>query len=136
MILAASVFSVVACTALLGHGREMAGAHADRFVALCIWAVAIAWGLTHTAFALRYAHLYYRADNDGVGGLEFPGGEKPDDRDFAYFSFTVGMCFQVSDVAITSRPIRRTVLVHALIAFLYNTAVLALVLNLVVGKLS
>lgn len=85
--------------------------------------------------ALRYARLYYRDDGAGEGGLEFPGKEPPDDFDFAYFSFTIGMCFQVSDVSVSSRLIRRTVLVHSLVSFLYNTAILALALNLVFGRL-
>jgi uncharacterized membrane protein len=60
--------------------------------------VLIAWLLTHTAYTLRYAHLYYRDDEEGIGGLEFPGKEPSDALDFAYFAFTLGMCFQVSDV--------------------------------------
>lgn len=103
---------------------------------LCLTAVVSAWGLTHTAYSLRYAHLYYRDDDDGEGGLEFPGKLDPDGFDFAYFSFTLGMCFQVSDVCITSRGIRRAVLSHALLSFLYNTVVLALALNLMLGFLS
>ena len=71
---------------------------------LCLTAVACSWLLTHTAYTLRYARPYYRDDEEGAGGLEFPGGRPPDDFDFAYFAFTVGMCFQVSDVVIaTSR---------------------------------
>jgi uncharacterized membrane protein len=105
-------------------------------LALCILTVVSAWALTHTAYALRYAHLYYRDDDDGEGGLEFPGKIDPDGVDFAYFAFTLGMCFQVSDVTITSRAIRRTVLSHALLAFLYNTVVVALALNFVLNFLS
>jgi uncharacterized membrane protein len=103
--------------------------------AFCLGAVVIAWLLTHTAYALRYAHLYYRDDDNGVGGLVFPGDEQPDAVDFAYFSFTIGMCFQVSDVTITSRPIRREVLFHGCLSFAYNTAVLALALNVGFGLL-
>ncbi len=101
--------------------------------ALCLLAVVFAWLLTHTACTLRYAHLYYRDDREGVGGLTFPGERPPDYLDFAYFAFTVGMCFQVSDVTITSRLIRRAVTGHALLSFAYNTAVLALALNLLTG---
>jgi uncharacterized membrane protein len=105
-------------------------------LALCLTAVVSAWALTHTAYSLRYAHLYYRDDDDGEGGLEFPGKIDPDGFDFAYFSFTLGMCFQVSDVCITSRSIRRAVLAHALLSFLFNTVVLGLALNLMLGFLS
>ena len=85
---------------------------------------------------MRYAHLYYRDDAEGEGGLKFPGEHKPDDYDFAYFAFTIGMCFQVSDVLVTSRQIRRSVLFHAVISFAYNTVILALVLNLLFGILT
>jgi len=96
-------------------------------------AVVTAWAMTHTAYTLRYAHLYYRDDGDGEGGLVFPGDTKPTYLDFAYFAFTLGMCFQTSDVAITSRPIRRTVLAHAALSFAYNTAILATAVSLVAG---
>jgi uncharacterized membrane protein len=86
-------------------------------------------------FALRYAHLFYRDDDEGVGGLGFPGKSPPDLFDFAYFSFTLGMTFQVSDVVIESQQIRRTALLHAVLSFAYNSAILALVINLVVARL-
>jgi len=97
--------------------------------------VGLSWLVTHTAFTLRYAHLYYRGGPADEGGLEFPGDDKPDDFDFAYFAFTIGMCFQVSDVAVTDRHIRRTALLHSLMSFAYNTVIIALVLNLVMGHL-
>jgi uncharacterized membrane protein len=77
--------------------------------------------------------LYYRDDGDGEGGLEFPGREAPAYFDFAYFAFTVGMCFQVSDVTVSSRNLRRAVLGHALLSFAYNTAIIAVAINLVIG---
>jgi uncharacterized membrane protein len=98
---------------------------------LSIVSVGIAWLVTHTAFTLRYAHLYYREDREGIGGLEFPGGARPNYFDFAYFAFTIGMCFQTSDVCISSSQLRRAALLHALVSFAYNTLILALVLNLV-----
>ena len=92
--------------------------------------------LTQAAYALRYAHLYYSDHGAGTGGLEFPGGEHPSYLEFAYFSFTVGMCFQVSDVAVSSRQMRRAVLGHSLLSFLYNTAILATAINLAIGVFS
>jgi uncharacterized membrane protein len=85
-------------------------------VALCLATVALAWSLTHSTFALRYAYLYYREDEEGVGGVEFPGGARPAYSDFAYLAFTIGMCFQVSDTSVTSSQIRRSVLLHAVIS--------------------
>jgi uncharacterized membrane protein len=132
IVILASGFSLFATTVVLREARLRAPEARDLFVALCVAAVAGAWMLTHTAYTLRYAHLYYR-DDDGEGGLCFPGECVPDYADFAYFAFTIGMCFQVSDVAITSGAIRRAVLGQGLLSFAYNTAILATALNLVLG---
>jgi uncharacterized membrane protein len=98
-------------------------------------AVVSSWMLVHTVFGLRYAHTFY-GDPDGpvgprqhAGGLEFPGGRLPDYMDFAYFSFVIGMTFQVSDVQITSRELRQLVLVHGMLSFGFNTVILALAIN-------
>ncbi|HEX4640594.1 MAG TPA: DUF1345 domain-containing protein [Chthoniobacterales bacterium] len=99
-------------------------------------AVICSWMLVHTVFGLRYAHTYY-GDPDGpgpiahAGGLQFPGDREPDYMDFAYFSFTIGMTFQVSDVVITSRDFRQLVLVHGMLSFGFNTVILALALSTV-----
>src|SRR6476469_7138676 len=100
-------------------------------------AVICSWMLVHTVFGLRYAHTYY-GDPDGpagpkshAGGLQFPVDREPDYMDFAYFSFTIGMTFQVSDVVITSRDFRKLVLVHGMLSFGFNTVILALTLNTV-----
>jgi uncharacterized membrane protein len=100
-------------------------------------AVISSWMLVHTVFGLRYAHTYY-GDPDGpagpqqhAGGLEFPGGREPDYMDFAYFSFVIGMTFQVSDVQITSREFRKLVLLHGMLSFGFNTVILALTINTV-----
>lgn len=97
-----------------------------------------AWCLTHTLFAVRYAHLYYGDDeNDATkiaGGLDFPEeDEKPDFMDFAYFSFVIGMTFQVSDIAITDKRLRRLALLHSIISFAFNTFIVALTINIIAG---
>jgi uncharacterized membrane protein len=132
MVIAGCVFSLFAAALVMHRAERLVptSAAVGLLSALCLGAVIIAWLLVHTAYTLRYAHLYYRDDDDGIGGLEFPGRAQPDALDFAYFAFTLGMCFQVSDVAITNRPIRRTALAHALLSFLFNTAILAVALNL------
>lgn len=92
--------------------------------------------LVHTLFTVNYAHLFYSADKKGEEdekGLDFPGEEKPGFLDFAYFSFVVGMTFQVSDVSIASKRIRKWVLLHSLISFGYNTIIVALTINIVAG---
>jgi uncharacterized membrane protein len=136
LVLGASASSLFAAAGLMRHARTIAPQGGTVLVVASLVAVITAWLLTHTAFTLRYAHLYYRDDLEGEGGLTFPGDRKPSDFDFSYFSFTVGMCFQVSDVSITSPQIRRAVLGHALLSFSYNTVILALALNLLFGILS
>ncbi len=147
VVLAACTFSLFAAVVVLRSARRLAPERSTLLVVLCLIAVTGSWALTHTAYTLRYAHLYYRRDEDDDehgdrengrdgDGLIFSGSTPPSDFDFAYFAFTIGMCFQVSDVTITSSALRRTVLAHALLAFAYNTAVLALSLNVLFGILS
>lgn len=94
----------------------------------------LSWFLVHTTFGMRYAHLYYGDSETNKGsGLDFPGDDEPDFIDFAYFSFVLGMTFQVSDVEISSRKIRRLSLLHSLIAFIFNTVIVALTINALAG---
>ena len=132
--ISSSLFSLFAAANVLRTVREWPGLEGQIWTALAVAAPVLSWIVTHTAFTLRYAHLYYK--RSGCGGLEFPGGRRPSDVDFAYFAFTLGMCFQTSDVVVTSSRIRRAVLFHALLSFLYNTAILALALNLAFSQLS
>lgn len=98
-----------------------------------IAAIAISWAIVHTSFTFRYAHLYYGDFNKRysrhAGGLQFPNDAKPDYFDFAYFSFVIGMAFQVSDVAIASKGIRRLVLAHSVLAFMFNTVIIAMTIS-------
>ena len=91
-----------------------------------------AWGVLHTSFTLHYAYLYYRSE-ESAGGLAFPGEKSPDQLDFAYFAFTIGTSFAVSDVDVTDSLMRRAVLGHQILSFFYNTSILVLVINLIVG---
>jgi uncharacterized membrane protein len=134
LVLVAATVSFFAAVVLSRDVKTLATEEARWLCILCLATVTVSWGLLQTAFTLRYGHLYYRADDEGIGGVEFPGGEDPSYFDFAYFAFTIGMCFQTSDVCVTSPQIRRAVLLHAVIAFAYNTAILAFVLNLVFGQ--
>lgn len=99
--------------------------------------VTFSWILLHILFTTRYAHLYYGDHPTMKGqiakGLEIPGNEAPDYVDFAYFAFVIGMTFQVSDITISSRRIRRVVLVHGLLSFIFNTVIVALTINVVVN---
>jgi uncharacterized membrane protein len=101
---------------------------------LAILTILLSWALIHTIFALHYAHEYY--DETSGRGMAFPGGEAhPDYWDFVYFSFVIGMTSQVSDVAITSKLIRRTVAAHGVVSFLFNAALLALTVNIAAGAI-
>jgi uncharacterized membrane protein len=135
IVLGGSTLSLFSAAFVLRRARDLAPSHEAILVILGLAAVVSSWCATHTAYTLRYAHLYYRDDNDGEGGLTFPGDKPPDYFDFAYFAFTVGMCFQVSDVLITAKSLRRAVLFHSVLSFAYNTAILALAMNLVAGLL-
>jgi uncharacterized membrane protein len=98
---------------------------------LAMVTIALSWTLVHTTFALHYAHDYYRGSKPG--GLQFPSGDSKDHADywdFVYFSFVIGMTAQVSDVGITDKGIRRTATVHGIISFVFNTALLALMVNI------
>lgn len=103
------------------------GSGVERLVAL--GSVPLGWATLHTLVAFHYAHLYYRPDEDGEGGLDFPGSKEPDAWDFLYFAFTIGMTAQVSDVVATTGAMRRVILFHGIGSFFYNTVILALAVN-------
>lgn len=139
VILLASFVSLVAIVLLL---RELPNPDQRGYyyhIVLSIASVTCSWFLIHTVFAFRYAHLFYTCKQDEVidkecrGGLEFPNDKTPDYLDFAYFSFGLGMTFQVSDVQVTSGIIRRLTLLHSLIAFIFNTTFVALIINIIAG---
>jgi uncharacterized membrane protein len=93
----------------------------------------LSWAFIHTIFALHYAHEFYDVT---AGGLAFPqGSADPDYWDFVYFSFVIGMTSQVSDVAVTSKELRRIVTAHGMLSFVFNAALLALTVNLAAGAL-
>ncbi len=132
----AATASLFAVFILLGDSKNLPPTSFAIHVALSVAAIILSWALVHTLFTLRYAHHYYidahKVNRDEVeGGLIFPGDENPDYADFAYFSFIIGMTCQVSDVQISSKPMRRLATVHGLIAFIFNTAILALFVNIV-----
>lgn len=135
LVLVASLVSLFAASFVLRTCRSQTLLEETGLIGLSLGAVALSWLLTHSAYTLRYAHLYYRDDLEGVGGLSFPGERAPRYFDFAYFAFTIGMCFQTADVTIESPQMRATVLGHALLSFVYNTTILALALNLTFGML-
>jgi uncharacterized membrane protein len=111
-------------------------ARAPAHLALAVVTIVLSWGFTHTIFALHYAHEFYIENRYEDGGLAFPGKEQPDYWDFAYFSLVIGMTSQVSDVAVTAKGIRRTVLAHGVVSFFFNVALLALTVNIAASALA
>jgi uncharacterized membrane protein len=118
--------ALLAVVVLLKAGKAMDSSDRTGITLLALTAVMLAWLLTHTVFTLRYAHLYY-SKRAGEAGLDFPGETTAlDYLDFAYFAFTIGMTAQTADVMVRSPLLRRLTLVHAIISFGFNTAVIAL----------
>lgn len=127
-ILLTSIASMVAVSLLMKSKDTLP-------LVVAVFGMILSWVMVHTLFTFHYAHMYYEnQDGNKVAELDFPGNTKPDYLDFAYFSFVVGMTFQVSDVQVPSRRIRRTVLAHGLLAFALNTFVVALTINLIAGS--
>ena len=127
LVTALGAFASIAAIVLeLGASKRGASG-----LTLAVVTIVLSWAAVHTTFALHYAHDYYRGAKPG--GLQFPSGDKLDQADywdFVYFSFVIGMTAQVSDVGITDRIIRRTATVHGIISFVFNTALVALMVNI------
>ena len=133
LVAAAALASLGAILAELGGA---AGANRQpSHLALAAVTILLSWAFTHMVFALHYAHEYYDENAGKGGGLNFPGEQAPDYWDFIYFSLVVGMTSQVSDVAVTSSRIRRTVTGHGVISFIFNATLLALTVNIAAGAL-
>ncbi len=137
-VIVASIVSLGAIIVLLKSPRQVSERQVTEHILLSMGSIILSWWLVHTVFTMRYAHLYYDTDTDEggtrkAGGLIFPGDAEPDYMDFVYFSFVLGMTFQVSDVNISSPQIRRLAWMHGLISFAYNTAIVALGINIISG---
>lgn len=133
----AALVSLVAVGVVLHHAKGLPTDEAILKVALAGVTLLCSWFFTNTVFALHYAHEYYAPGSDQIsdGGLAFPDEPLPDYWDFLYFAFVLAMTFQVSDVQITSRHIRRLALAHGIVAFFFATVILALSINIIAGLL-
>jgi uncharacterized membrane protein len=134
LVLASSILSLSVVLSVLNH--RFAGVFGPSgMMALYLSDIFFSWVLLHIVFTFHYAHLYYgdnaRRPPDRPGPLLLPGTHPPDYFDFAYFSFTIGMTYQVSDITITSRAFRRLVLLHSVLSFAFNTVILAVTINAV-----
>ncbi len=129
-IITAALISLGGVIVALVKAQHVAHAQKVLLTSVAIATVVLAWATVHAVYVLRYADLYY---NGEPGGIDFPGDEPPDYRDFAYLGFTVGMTYQVSDTNIQSRDIRRTITRHALISYLFGTTIIGVTINVMAG---
>ena len=135
IIVAATTASFAAIVIELVNARVGGRIHPGA-LAMASITVAVSWTLSHTVFALHYAHLFYHPSQGERGhGLQLPGGEDPTYADFMYVAFVIGCATQTADVSFTSRAMRNIGLFHGIVAFVFNTAVLALTVNIAAGLL-
>jgi uncharacterized membrane protein len=136
LVLTAATISIIAIGFLVGNIKELPFWPRATRLTLCGFALLSSWLLIQTLFAFHYARRFYMSQRDPQyepRGLRFPGESDPDFLDFAYFSFVVGMTSQVSDVAVTGQHMRRITLMHGILSFIFNIAILAMSINIIAG---
>jgi uncharacterized membrane protein len=134
LVVTAALMCIGAIVAELAVVKDLSGSSRYAHIALAGLTIATSWAFTQTMFALHYAHDYYMTAMRGQhGGLDFPGGQAPDYGDFLYFSIVIGTSAQTADVALSSRVMRRTGTIHCVLAFFFNTTLLALTINIASG---
>jgi uncharacterized membrane protein len=134
----AGAFSLFAVAGVLERAKELQDTERALHLGIGVLTVFLSWLALHIIYAVHYAHLFYdpaerKGDGAVLGGLEFPGTKEPDYWDFVYFSLVVGMTCQVSDVQVTARHMRHLVTAQGVIAFFYNTVIVALAVNIAAG---
>jgi uncharacterized membrane protein len=138
ILLLVTIATAASLSAVAAELVEVKGAKPEVYAvhaALAVGTVAVSWLVMQTILALHYAHEYYAAGEDGAprGGLQFPGAEAPDYWDFLHFAIIIGVASQTADICIADRRLRRLATVHSVIAFVFNTLIIALTINLVSG---
>lgn len=134
LVICAAIVSIGAIVAELALAKSLQGTMRYVHIALTLLTILSSWAFTQVMFALHYAHDYYAAEIRGNGGgLAFPGNHLPDYGDFLYFSCVIGTSGQTADISFTSRTMRRTGLVHCVLAFFFNTTLVALMINIASG---
>jgi uncharacterized membrane protein len=127
VVVVASVAALVAVGFALVKAGETSGGTKVMLIGLGTASVVVSWFVVHTVYMLRYARSYY---GEPMGGISFNEDDRPAYLDFAYFSFTIGMTFQVSDTNITTKGVRYLALHHALLAYLFGAVILASAINI------
>ena len=134
MVVTAALMCIGAIVAELAVVKDLKGELRYAHIALAALTIVTSWAFTQIMFALHYAHDYYVTVIHGDhGGLDFPGGHAPDYGDFIYFSCVIGTSGQTADISFTSRKMRRTGTVHCVLAFFFNTTLVALTINIASG---
>jgi uncharacterized membrane protein len=134
LLVSASVASLVGVALALLKASDVTGSHKISYIVAAVLTVVLSWAVVHTVYTLRYAHEYYTAP---IGGIAFhaEGEYAPNYVDFAYVAFGIGMTFQIADTDIQRHEIRRSVLGHSLLAYLFGAVILAVTINLVASLL-
>ena len=144
MCAGAATTSLGAIVSLLADYKDLAADARAPHLALAVFTILVSWFFLHTVFTVHYAHEFYGAAPGGVsteekkvrGGFAFPGDAKAwGYLDFAYYSFTIGMTAQTSDIAVTTTPMRQLTLAHAVLTFFFNTVILAFSVNIAASLL-
>ena len=139
LAIGAAGFGIYAIFLILSVGHGRLGDRAFLFASVGAATTALSWALVHLLFALEYARAYYApAGPEGTpaGGLDFPGGHPPNYVDFFYFSFVIGVACQTAEVSTLNRSMRAIVLAQGLVAFVFNTVILAATVNVAAGVIS
>ncbi len=136
LLVGASVASLLGVGFALGLAGTKSGSVRVLFIGVAVLTVVLSWTMVNTVYTLRYAHQYFGSSTDAIafGGAAAP--ERPTYRDFAYVAFTIGMTYQVSDTDLRDTRIRRTVLAHALLSYLFGVVIVAGAINLIAGLVS
>jgi uncharacterized membrane protein len=133
-VITAALMCIGAIVAQLAVAKDLRGQLRYAHIALAGLTIATSWAFTQTMFALHYAHDYFVCAIKGEhGGLDFPGGQPPDYGDFLYFATVIGTSGQTADVSLSSRKMRRIGMVHCVLAFFFNTTLVALTINIASG---
>ena len=131
LVVVATIASLAAIAGELAVVKDMHGFVKSAHVALAGITVLTSWAFIQVMFALHYAHDYYAASCHGrKAGLLFPDDEEPDYGDFFYFASVIGTSGQTADVSFVSKPMRRIGSLHCILSYLFNTTVLALLINI------
>ena len=136
LLVAASVASLLGVGFAITLARAASGPLQGLLIGAAVLTVVLSWTVVNTVFTLRYADLHFGSPDTGIAFADAGGPEGPTYRDFAYVAFTIGMCYQVSDTTVRDRRIRRTVLSHAMLSYLFGVAIVGGSVNLIAGLIN